>query len=84
MASWQPVSVPDFCPTCGVYWECGCSERGAGWQPIEAQLISSRPSEDGWGREDLWEFPGTSYAAEIQKQLSEVELAEGDPPPAYS
>ena len=22
MPDWQPVSVPDFCPTCGVYWEC--------------------------------------------------------------
>ena len=30
------------------------------WQPIEARLISSRPSEDGWGTEEVWEFPGTS------------------------
>ena len=23
MPDWQPGSVPDFCPICGVYWECG-------------------------------------------------------------
>ena len=26
MPNWQPVSVPDFCPTCGVYWECECED----------------------------------------------------------
>ena len=25
MPDGQPVSVPDFCPTCGVYWECECA-----------------------------------------------------------
>ncbi len=20
--NWQPVAVPDLCPTCGAYWEC--------------------------------------------------------------
>ena len=28
MPNWQPVSVPDFCPTCGGYWECECEDTG--------------------------------------------------------
>ena len=37
MPNWQPVTLPgqtparlgDFCPTCGVYWECECSTASA-------------------------------------------------------
>ena len=38
MPDWQPVSVPDFCPICGVYWECGCR---LGLSEIEAAVTNN-------------------------------------------
>ena len=56
MPDWQPVSVPDFCPTCGVYWECG--HRDA---ELIAALMASGMTDEGVGR--LKEFAqGTAKA----------------------
>ena len=63
MPDWQPVTVPDLCSRCGSYWECELHDE---WRPLEGRIISSRPSDDGWGREDTVEFspPGASEIAE--------------------
>ncbi len=36
--NWQPVVVPDLCPTCGAYWECECGPELA---EIEAAVTDN-------------------------------------------
>ena len=46
MPDWQPVSVPDFCPTCGVYWECECPREEQLAGTLQQRLVNS-PSSIG-------------------------------------
>ena len=48
MPDWQPVSVPDFCPICKVYWECGCRPVGAALKPEDIER--ARQSLENVGR----------------------------------
>ena len=38
MPDWVPQVAPDFCPTCGVYWECEC---GPGLAEIETAVTNN-------------------------------------------
>ena len=116
MANWQPVSVPDFCPTCGVYWECECGVVPA--EEARGQFIPELPPSS-LGEKLMRDFSAQppvpdgvleiaarmnispkdvtdemtriqeerlamTFADNVRKSLGEVELAEGEPPPAYS
>ena len=84
MPDWQPVSVPDFCPTCGVYWECehvralegGQREatpdevsRAIGQDVLEASIRESE--NQGWNERN----PGTHFTF---NKLDSLGLAQAD------
>ena len=63
MPDWQLVSVPDFCPTCGVYWECGHKLMG------RAQAFER-------GREDTGEMSEFEEAVEAASAAGKQLLRE--------
>ena len=65
MPDWQPVAVPDFCPTCGVYWEC---EHGIITSTIEIPPGPTRRlSPEEFAKLDTGEFKPEDAFTELSK-----------------
>ena len=62
---WVPQVAPDFCPTCGVYWECECG------------VVDQEEARTKF----IPELPPSSLGGELMRRFTEENAHPGFAPP---